>query len=178
LERLCAAYRWDESTLVSSHNDPNAQNVIFDGERLWLIDWETAYRNDPLTDIAILIENFAQTPELERALIETWLGGAPDRALRARLALMRQFTRLYYAGMLLSIVAAQPRRSPEPDLAAPAPDEFRAALARGEHSPNSQATLFTLGKMCLAAFMAGMTAPGFDEAPAIARDGGSNIGAG
>jgi len=174
-ERLRAAYRWDESTLVSSHNDPNAQNVLFDGERLWLVDWETSYRNDPLTDIAILIENFAQAPELERTLIQAWLGGDPDRILLARLALMRQFTRLYYAGMLLSIAAAQPRQSPETDLTAPTPDEFRAALIRQEHSPGSQATLFILGKMCLAAFMAGMTAPGFDEAIAVASEDGSRM---
>lgn len=170
-ERVRAAYRWDESALVSSHNDPNTQNVIFDGERLWLVDWETSYRNDPLTDVAILLENFAPTPELERALVEAWLGGEPDRPLRARLALMRQLTRLYYAGMLLSFAAAQPRESPETDLGAPTPDELRAAVARGEHSPGSQATMFALGKMCLAGFMAGMTAPGFDEALAAAREG-------
>jgi aminoglycoside phosphotransferase (APT) family kinase protein len=168
-ERVRAAYRWDESALVSSHNDPNPQNVLFDGERLWLVDWETAYRNDPLTDVAILVESFAQTPELERALVEAWLGGEPDRALRARLALMRQLTRLYYAGLLLSIAASQPREAPERDLAAPTPAEFRAALARGEHAPGSRATMFVLGKMCLAGFLSGTTAPEFDEALAIAR---------
>jgi aminoglycoside phosphotransferase (APT) family kinase protein len=169
-ERVRAAYRWDESTLVSSHNDPNPQNVLFDGERLWLVDWETAYRNDPLTDVAILVESFAQTPELERALVEAWLGGEPDRALRARLRLMRQLTRLYYAGLLLSIAASQARDTPESDLDAPTPAEFRAAFARGEHAPTSRATMFVLGKMSLASFLAGMSAPGFDEALAIARE--------
>jgi aminoglycoside phosphotransferase (APT) family kinase protein len=171
LERVRAAYRWDGSALVSSHNDPNTQNVIFDGERLWLVDWETSYRNDPLTDVAILLDNFAQTPELERALVEAWLGAEPDRALRARLALMRQLTRLYYAGLLLSFAAQQPREAPETDLGAPTPDEFRAAVARGELAPASRATMFTLGKMCLAGFLSGMTAPGFDEALALAREG-------
>jgi aminoglycoside phosphotransferase (APT) family kinase protein len=169
-ERVSAAYRWDTSALVSSHNDPNSQNVLFDGERLWLVDWETAYRNDPLTDVAILVENFAQTPELERALVEAWLGGEPHRVLSARLALMRQLTRLYYAGLLLSIGASQPREAPESDLGAPTPAEFRAALARGELAPTSRATMFVLGKMCLAGFLSGMTAPGFDEALAIARE--------
>jgi Ser/Thr protein kinase RdoA (MazF antagonist) len=170
-ERVRAAYRWDSSMLVSSHNDPNPQNVLFDGERLWLVDWETAYRNDPLTDVAILVESFAQTPELERALVEAWLGGEPDRALRARLTLMRQLTRLYYAGLLLSIAASQPREPPESDLGAPTPAEFRAAFARGEHAPTSRETMFVLGKMSLASFLAGMSAPGFDEALAIAREG-------
>jgi hypothetical protein len=42
-ERIRSAYRSDSATLVSSHNDPNYGNLLFDGERLWLIDWETAY---------------------------------------------------------------------------------------------------------------------------------------
>jgi aminoglycoside phosphotransferase (APT) family kinase protein len=169
-ERVRAAYRWDASTLVSSHNDPNPQNILFDGDRLWLVDWETAYRNDPLTDVAILVENFAQTPELERALVEAWFGGEPGRALRARLVLMRQFTRLYYAGLLLSIAASQPRETLETDLEAPSPNEFTAAFARGEHSAASPSTMLVLGKISLAAFLAGMTAPGFEEALAIARE--------
>ncbi len=169
-ERLRAAYRWDASALVSSHNDPNPQNVLFDGERLWLVDWEAAYRNDPLTDVAILVESFAQTPELERALVEAWLGAEPDRALRARLTLMRQLTRLYYAGLLLSIAAAQARERPESDLRAPTPTEFRAAFARGEHTAASRETMFVLGKMSLAGFLAGTSAPGFDEALAIAGE--------
>jgi aminoglycoside phosphotransferase (APT) family kinase protein len=170
-ERVRAAYRWDEAALVSSHNDPNPQNVLFDGERLWLVDWETAYRNDPLTDVAILVESFAQTPELERTLVAAWLGDEPDRVLRARLALMRQLTRLYYAGLLLSFAAAPPRAAPETDLAAPTPAELRAAAARGEHAPGSRATMLALGKMSLAGFLSGMTAPGFDDALAIAREG-------
>jgi aminoglycoside phosphotransferase (APT) family kinase protein len=169
-ERVRDAYRWDASALVSSHNDPNPQNVLFDGERLWLVDWETAYRNDPLTDVAILVESFAQTPDLERALVEAWLGDEPDRALRARLTLMRQLTRLYYAGLLLSIAASQPPETPESDLRAPTPAEFRAAFARGEHSATSRTTMFVLGKMSLAGFLAGMSAPGFDEALAVAQE--------
>jgi thiamine kinase-like enzyme len=30
--------------LVSSHNDLNPNNVLFEGERAWLIDWELAFR--------------------------------------------------------------------------------------------------------------------------------------
>ena len=97
-ERIRQVYPWNASSPVSSHNDPNPRNIIFDGERLWLIDWETAFRNDPLTDVAILAENFAGTPELEDALLQGWLERPADRELRARLVLMRQLTRLYYAG--------------------------------------------------------------------------------
>jgi aminoglycoside phosphotransferase (APT) family kinase protein len=50
LGQLREAYDAGLASLVSSHNDPVPSNVLFDGERLWLIDWESAYRNDPLVD--------------------------------------------------------------------------------------------------------------------------------
>jgi hypothetical protein len=93
-ERIRQAYSWAPSSHVSSHNDPNPGNILFDGDRLWLIDWETSHRNDPLTDIAILTQNHAATPELEDLLLRSWLGRSPDFLLRARLVLMRQMTRL------------------------------------------------------------------------------------
>jgi hypothetical protein len=170
-ERIREIYTWDSSALVSSHNDPNARNIIFDGERLWLIDWETAYRNDPLTDVAIVAENFAATPELENALLEAWMGHAPNPALRARFMLMRVLTRLYYAGLMLSISSAEPRSAPDTDLTAPTPEEFHAEVAAGRVKAGAPETMYTLGKMLLSGFLAGMSAPGFEEAVAIVRQG-------
>jgi phosphotransferase family enzyme len=170
-ERIREVYRWDPSALVSSHNDPNPRNIIFDGERLWLVDWETAYRNDPLTDVAIVAENFAATPELENALLEAWMGHAPDRALRARFTLMRVLTRLYYAGLMLSISAAAPRSDPDTDLSAPTPEEFHAEVADGRVKAGAPETMYTLGKMLLAGFLTGLSAPSFEEAVAIVRQG-------
>jgi thiamine kinase-like enzyme len=74
--------------LVSSHNDSIPSNILFDGDRLWLIDWESAYRNDPLVDVAIVLDSFAILPELEDVLLRAWFGRAPDDALRARLVFM------------------------------------------------------------------------------------------
>ncbi len=54
LEHVRATYVWDEANSVSSHNDSIPGNVLFDGNRLWMIDWESAYRSDPLVDIAVL----------------------------------------------------------------------------------------------------------------------------
>ena len=50
LERIREAYDADLTRLVSSHNDSIPSNILFDGKRLWLIDWESAYRNDPLVE--------------------------------------------------------------------------------------------------------------------------------
>jgi aminoglycoside phosphotransferase (APT) family kinase protein len=150
LARIKEKYPWDAAAHVSSHNDPNPQNILFDGERLWLIDWETSYRNDPLVDVAILAENHAASTELEGALLQAWMGREPDREVRARLALMRKFTRLYYAGLLLLFSGAS---EPLTDLDAPTPEEFGRLFASGQMKPGDPATMRILGKMCLAGFL-------------------------
>jgi aminoglycoside phosphotransferase (APT) family kinase protein len=160
--RIRDAYPWDSATHVSSHNDPNPRNILFDGERLWLIDWETSYRNDPLTDLAILTENHASTPELEAVLLEAWRGSPPDRALHARVRLMRQLTRLYYACLLFITSVRAP--ASVTDLAAPTPAEFRSQLASGQLSLGMTETRVILGKMILASFLAGLQSQDFEDA--------------
>ncbi len=169
-ERIRHAYPWHGSARVSSHNDPNPRNIIFDGKRLWLVDWETAYRNDPMVDVAILVDNLASRPELETALLAAWLGHAPDRGVRSRLTVMRALTRLYYAGLLLSLSPAP--SEPDADLSALSPMEFGTALAQGRFEPGSPAAMRSLGKMVLAGFLDATRAPDFDAALATASEGG------
>jgi len=168
-ERIRQAYPWDAAALVSSHNDPNPRNILFDGERLWLVDWELSFRNDPLADLAIIANELCPTPALETALLEAWLGRTPDRLLRARLLLMRQLTRLFYACLMLT--AGGGRGAPETDLSALSEAEFRAGLREGRIKAGAPETLHILGKMVLAGFLAGLCAPGFEEALATVRQG-------
>lgn len=39
---------------VLSHNDMNPTNIVFDGERLLMLDWQTAALNDPYYDLATI----------------------------------------------------------------------------------------------------------------------------
>ena len=89
LEMLREAYNSGSTGLVSSHNDSIPSNILFDSERLWLIDWESAYCNDPLVDVAIALDNLARSRELEDVLINAWLCRSPDENLRHRLEVVR-----------------------------------------------------------------------------------------
>jgi Ser/Thr protein kinase RdoA (MazF antagonist) len=163
LEHIGETLVWDRTALVSSHNDPIARNILYDGERLWLIDWESAYRNDPLVDAAILLDNLAPSPALEETLLQAWLGRAPDAATRARLTPIRALTRLYYAGVLLSASATVPRTEPDADLAAPTCDEFLRGVREGRPMPRTPETVHTLGKIYLASFLSGAAVPPLDS---------------
>lgn len=162
LDRIRAGLRREAVRPVSSHGDPVPRNILFDGRRLWLIDWESACANDPLVDAAIMLDNLAPTPELEGLFLAAWLGRAPGEDLRGRLAAVRALTRLYYAGVLLSAAAAAFGAVAQPDLAAPSAPEFEKAVRTGLLHPGTPATKFTLGRMYLAAFATDAVPPGLE----------------
>lgn len=168
LARIRTVVPWRLASLVSSHNDPNPRNLLFDGARLWLVDWELASRNDPLFDLAIATLDIAGTPELEAALLTSALGSAPDTALRARLRVVRQLARLFYGCIALDAVGAN-RPGPEEGLDALTPAQFCAAAAQGRLAPGEIGYAF--GKMSLAAFIRGCATRDFEEAMALARLG-------
>lgn len=171
-ERVREAYSWDSGALVSSHNDLTPVNMLFDGERLWFIDWETAYRNDPLVDVATLTVFIAGSPELEEMLLRSWLGRGPDRTERARLVLMRSLARLYY-GCAASLNAghALGTAAPETDFDAPTAAEFVASVEQGRLVLGGPEAQRLVGKMFLASFLTGVKAPEFEESLTIVRQG-------
>jgi Phosphotransferase enzyme family len=164
LERIRETYIWNPTSCVSSHNDPVPGNILFDGNCLWLIDWESAYRNDPLVDVAILLDNFAVSPELESVLLQAWLGRAPDDGIRAQLAPVRALTRLYYAGVFLSASAAASGPTSDGDLSVPTVAEFQQAVRQGWIEPGTPAAKHMLGKMYLHSFLNDVAPPGLDAA--------------
>jgi thiamine kinase-like enzyme len=81
---------------VSCHNDSKPENIVFDGQRPWLVDWEAAFLNDRYLDLAI-VANFVVTNEQEeKAYLETYFEEAVDEYKHARPFLMQQILHLYY----------------------------------------------------------------------------------
>lgn len=156
-ERLRAAYPWDHAAPVSSHNDLNPTNVLCDGTRLWLVDWEIAYRADPLFDVAIAAEHSTLDHDCAEILLAAAMSGEVDQTSRARFTLMRQFARLYYACLMLS--ACIGRMPVQNDLEAPSLLALRADIASGALPLGSLPSLHAAGKAFLASFHAGFTDP-------------------
>ncbi len=69
--------------LVISHNDLLAANILDDGERLWLIDWEYGGYNSPLFDLAGLASNNGLSESQEHAMLEQYFGGVSDKRWRS-----------------------------------------------------------------------------------------------
>ncbi len=69
--------------LVISHNDLLAANILDDGQRLWLIDWEYGGFNTPLFDLAGLAGNNGLSEAQERAMLEQYYDQPADNQWRA-----------------------------------------------------------------------------------------------
>lgn len=85
-ERLNAAVGPIE--VVFGHNDLLAANIIDDGAKLWLIDWEYSGFNSPLFDLAGLASNSELLPVQTEALLTAYFDKSPDDELRHRIRAM------------------------------------------------------------------------------------------
>lgn len=86
-ERLEAAIGPVE--IVLGHNDLLPANLLDDGERLWLIDWEYAGLNSPLFDLAGLATNCGLSARQEAWLLEHYFEAPLTDALARRFAAMK-----------------------------------------------------------------------------------------
>ncbi|MCL1592750.1 MAG: phosphotransferase family protein [Actinomycetia bacterium] len=78
-----------KTNIVFGHNDLLAANIIDDGDRLWLVDWDYAGFNSPLFDLAGLASNSELGADAEMHLLTAYYGQDPDRDLLTRFHAMK-----------------------------------------------------------------------------------------
>jgi thiamine kinase-like enzyme len=74
--------------LVFGHNDLLAANIIDDGKKLWLVDWEYAGFNSPLFDLGGLASNSELATPPREKLLEQYFERPVTDQLRHRFAAM------------------------------------------------------------------------------------------
>jgi len=75
--------------LVYGHNDMMAANILDDGQRLWLIDWDYAGFNSPLFDLGGLASNNLLTEAQELEMIEIYYQKPTSAELHRRYLAMK-----------------------------------------------------------------------------------------
>lgn len=167
---LATAYRRLAPDLVSSHNDINPRNVLYDGQRLWLVDWESAFLADRYVDLAAVIGFFARDAVEEHALLHAYFGAPATEAQQARLYLARQISHVFYGVMLLSAAAAERPAAGEPEGAGgPSLAEIHRALAANAFDLDSRAGRVAYGRARLRAVREGVADARFAWAVGAAR---------
>lgn len=94
--------------LVLAHNDLLPANLIDDGTRLWLIDWEYAGYGSPLFDLGNLASNAGLDEDAWRSLLAEYHDRVADDALLHRADAMRVASLL--REYLWALVAKRHRR--------------------------------------------------------------------
>ena len=87
---------------VTSHNDMNPSNLVFDGERLLLLDWDTAGPNDPFFDLAAVAMFLRMDDPTASALIAAH-DDAPPAALPDGFVYARRFVAALCATIFLHV---------------------------------------------------------------------------
>ena len=75
--------------IVFGHNDLLPANILDDGKRLWLIDWEYAGYTTPLFDLGGLASNNNLDESTERWMLEQYFNHVPDDDLWRRYNAMK-----------------------------------------------------------------------------------------
>lgn len=103
-QRLEDVYPMDQD-LVSSHNDLKPENYIFDGERVWLVDWEAAFLNDRYMDLSVVANFVVKNDRDEAEYLQAYFGEAPGEYRQARFFLMRQIVHMSYFSFIMMLAS-------------------------------------------------------------------------
>jgi thiamine kinase-like enzyme len=87
--RIEAVFAGVGGAAVPCHNDLLPANLLFAGDRLWLIDYEYAGMNLAMFDLANLSVNAGFDADADDRLLDRYVNRPPSDAARAQLALMK-----------------------------------------------------------------------------------------
>jgi hypothetical protein len=163
-------YPWNDAELVASHNDLKPQNMLFDGNRILLVDWESAFLNDEYVDLAIAANFFIQDDAQEEEYLKAYFGEPAGEYRRARFYLMRQAISMFYATLLL-LEASRAGMSIDADLTTPDFREFHQDLIADKIDMMKADAKLQYGMIHLREALRNMRTQRFEEA--VARVGDS-----
>lgn len=160
------SYPWNDPDKVFSHNDINPNNLLCDGARLWVIDWDSAYLNDRYVDLATCANFFVQNREQEAEFLRVYFDGEVDEYKTARFYIMRQMSRIIYCILLVQVAA---RSKPathalDQEVEGNTLEAFGALMAAGKLSMAGYEGQLMYGKAQMNEAVREMRSPRFAEA--------------
>ena len=131
--RVTSVYPRDtdrDTDMVSCHNDLKPENIRFDSDRVWLVDWEAAFLNDRYFDLAI-VANFVVTNDAEEeAFLRMYFGEPAGEYRLARFYLMRQT--MHMLGAIVFMLIGSAGKPVESNAKAPAFRDFHNGIWAGD----------------------------------------------
>jgi len=162
-------YPRNDSELVASHNDLKPQNIRFDGNHIWLVDWESAFLNDRYVDLAIVANFFVEDEAQEEPYLRAYFGEPAGEYRRARFYLMRQAVSMFYATLLL-LEASRSGLSIDADMITPSFRGFHQDLISDKVDMANADVKLEYGMIHLREALRSMRTARFEEAVARLSD--------
>lgn len=129
---------------VPSHNDVNPGNLLWDGTRVWLIDWEAASLAHPYYDLATLALFLRLEEDVALQLVARHDGVPPDEGSVASFRALRQLAGVLSGLTFLTLVDDLTVRQAPTLLDAPTLGDCLAGLRSGKvdlQSPHGQVSM-------------------------------------
>jgi aminoglycoside phosphotransferase (APT) family kinase protein len=167
-QQLAAVYSRLDPNLAPGHNDLfKPDNMLFDGNRLWLVDWEAAFQNDRYADLAVVANMIVTNESEERIYLQEYFGEPPDKYQSARFYLTRQLAHMFYAMAFLTLGSPGPIDQSKP---VPAYNDFQRRFWAREVSLADNQTKTIYGRVHWEHLSLNMRQARFDEALRIVSD--------
>jgi hypothetical protein len=161
--RVAAAHSSLDPDLAPSHNDLfKPDNILFDGNRLWLMDWEAAFQNDRYADLAVVANMLVADEAEEQIYLQEYFGAPPALYQAARFYLMKQIAHMFYAMVFLSLGSANKPvdwREPVPEYS-----DFQRRFWAHEVDLADEHSKTVYGRVHWEQLRHNLRQPGFDEA--------------
>jgi aminoglycoside phosphotransferase (APT) family kinase protein len=168
--QIAAVYPRQDPDPVSSHNDLfKPDNILFDGQRVWLVDWEAAFLNDRYADLAVVANLVVSNEAAERAYLHEYFGQPPDPYQSARFFLMQQLAHMFYG--MAYLLQGSSGNPPDPSEPAPEFGEFQRRFWAGEVELRDKPMKTVYGRFHWERLLQNMRRPRFDEALRIVSEG-------
>jgi len=121
-----------ESDLVACHNDLKPDNILFDGARLWFVDWEAAFANNRYTELSVVANFWLEDgEEQEQLYLSRYFGEEPGEIRTARFFITRQIMSCIYGAHFL-FLATQGGLTPSWESRSESFEEFQRKLVNFE----------------------------------------------
>ena len=162
-------YPRHDPDMVSSHNDLfKPDNILFDGRRVWLVDWEAAFLNDRYADLAVVANMLVTNDAEERLYLQEYFGQPPDPYQLARFFLMQQLVHMFYAMAFLRVGTSGPPANGNES--APEFRDFHRRFWAGEVRLEDNQTRTAYGKVHWERLVQNMRRARFNDALRIVSD--------
>jgi thiamine kinase-like enzyme len=162
-QQLAQVYPCNNSDWIVSHHDLKPQNILYDGDKVWLVDWDQASVDDRYNDLAVGANFFVEDEVAEHGYLQEYFGEPAGEYRSCRFYLMRQLVHVANASHFM-VSAANKGWMVGPDFQGSDYRDLHQRLIKNEADLNHPDVQLEYAKVHLHRALCNMRMPRYAEA--------------